>query len=631
MLFKAVDDDQSPAVSVAIVWKHEPVYVRSYGMADIEKGVKANADTAFPLASLTKQFTAYAVLMLAEQNKLSLDAPIATYLPELSYSNVTVRQLMNQVGGVPGTSLARYGAFSTATTADLLDMYKVQDQLVAEPGTQWAYQNSNYFLLDAIVQRVSRTSLAEYLHDQVFVPLGMTHSFFPFGPGSTHENRAYGYRSRDGAYQNVDTVDVYTDLTGAGGMYSSVQDLLRWDRAFYSSNAAAQGRREEGHYLSGEPIGYGAGLNVRHLDGVRSWEHGGTSGATSTYIAHYPEYGAAIIVLIASDRFRPEGEAMALTQQIRKLMFSRFMTDRTPEADAQGNWSPWSQEALASVVGGWFGEWNGRMQRLDLSMLDSGKLEVAMFDGFKATLKQVGDSKFSIEGHEEVEIALGADQITASDEGKTLATLHRIPSGLPPATPLDLAGYYTSPALNKGVWTLELRDGVMFATGPGGDSAPMPPFFGNLIGSNATGLFLELDDSSGPERGLVLRAGQVPPIRLTRTSVRPATAILKQAMEDDGAEAAWSKYKDMLKTPERYDFVENAMNALGYKLLQSQRPGDALMVFKMLVDSFPNSLNALDSLADGQLASGEREAAMATYERILSLQPNQAAAKQALQ
>ena len=270
-LFKSVDNDHSPAASVAIVWNHKPVYVKSYGMADIEHGVKANADTAFPLASVTKQFTAYAVLKLAEQNKLSLDAPITSYLPELGYHDVSVRQLMNQTGGVPGESMSGYGNFSTITIAGLLDMYKAQDQLVARPGTRWSYQNSNYFLLDVIVQRVSGKSLPEYLREEVFVPLGMARSFFPFGPGATRENRAFGYIWRNDEYQNVDTAEVYTELAGAGGMYASINDLLRWERAFYAENAAAKGRREEGRYLSGEAVGYGAGLNVRHLDGMRSW------------------------------------------------------------------------------------------------------------------------------------------------------------------------------------------------------------------------------------------------------------------------------------------------------------------------------------------------------------------------
>lgn len=630
-LFKSIDNRDSPAASVAIVWDKAPVYVRSYGMANIEEGTKANADTAFPLASVTKQFTAYAVLKLAEQGKLSLDGPITTYLPDLGYHDVSVRQLMNQTGGVPGAALSAYGNFSTSNTAGLLEMYSAQDQLLSKPGTRWSYQNSNYFLLDAIVQRVSRKPLAAYLHDEVFAPLGMTRSFFPFGPGWTRENRAFGYVWRDGAYRNVDTVDVYTELTGAGGMYASINDLLRWDRAFHADNPAAKWRRDEGRYLSGLPVGYGAGLNVRHVEGVRSWEHGGTSGATSTYIAHYPDYGAAIIVLIASDRFRAQGEAAAFARQIRKMMFDRFLPRGVPMQPAQAAWKPWTRDQRASMAGRWFGEWNGRMQSMDLTLLPDGELGVAMFDGFKATLKQVGDSQFAVEGHETVVLTLSGGEISAADEGKTLASLRRIPQGSPRPIPSDIAGHYSATALNGGIWTLAWQEGVLVATSPRGASTAMPPFHDNIIGSNDSGLFMAFDGESGAVAGLTLLAGQVPPIRMTRTEARPAISLLAQAIDDDGTEAAWSRYREMRASPGRYAFSEAAMNALGYKLLQSQRAKEALAVFETMVDAYPASLNALDSLADGQQANGMREAAMASYERILSLQPNQGNARQALQ
>lgn len=629
-IFEAVDNDASPAASVAIVWDHKLVHARSYGMANIEHGVRATPDTAFPLASMTKQFTAYAVLLLAEQGKLSLDAPVSRYLPELHYDNVTVRQLMNQTGGVPGASLARYGNFSNSSMASLLQMYTVADGLVAEPGTRWAYENSNYFLLDAIVQRVSRKSLAAFLREEVFLPLGMTRSFFPFGPGATHDNRAFGYFAKDGSYQNADAVDYYTDLVGAGGMYASLNDLLRWERAFYAGNEAARGRREDGRYRSGQPVGYGAGLNVRRVDGVLSWEHGGTSGATSTYIAHYPDFGAAIIVLIASDRFRAQGEASAFTQQIRKLLFSRYGVAPVATDDGKVGWSPWSREKLASMTGTWFGDWNGRMQSLALRLDPEGRLQVVMFDGFKPVLKQVGESSFSVEGYDSVKLTLSTDEIVAEDEHKTLATLRRAtaPSTLPLA---DLAGFYTAPALNGGVWTLEWRDGQLAAISPAGQLAPMPPFSGRLIGTNDTGLFLEIDGEPGPDVGLTLRAGQVPPIRMTRTKVRPAIGLLKQVIDAQGADAGWAKYREMRKTPERFDFSEAGFNAFGYQLLQQKRPVEAVAVFAMMVDAYPNSPNALDSLADGQQANGDIAAAIATYERILALQPHQGSAQAALQ
>lgn len=624
-LFSALDNTNSPGVSLAISWNHQPVYIKSYGMADIENKVKVTKETAFNLASLTKQFTAYATLVLAEQGKLSLDDPITKYLPELTFGEVSIRQLMNQTSGIPSDKIASYGSFPRGGKTGLLKLYGAQ-ALVNQPGTRWAYNNNNYNLLSIIVERVSGKPLPVFLSEEVFIPLGMKQSYFPFGPGATKENRAYGYMKRNDKFVNVDRNDVFLSLVGAGGMYSSVSDLIRWDKAFYNKNYAAKQRRVDGKYLSGEDVSYGAGVNVSHKNDVFSIEHGGTSGATSTYIAHYPEYGASIIILVASNHYHASQGTKKLTEQIRQELFKRFESSSKPKVDNQ-SWTAWPLEKAKATAGVWFGELNGTLQQVDVEVSDPSIIKLKFYDGFKIELHQIGTDTFRSEVLPDIQVYINSNGMSFLDERKVLGFIQKITNDKPHLPFVSLLGNYTSSALNNSVWAFSIRDEALVVTKPSGRAMKMEPIFTNIVGNTKTNIYFEQIELPNGKKTWVLLGGQIPKIQLHETNIQQGVPLISAALESGGSEAAWNQFNTMRKQSEKFDFSKSALNSLGYSLLRNKHPIEALAVFQMTVETFPKSLNALDSLADGLLANDKIIEAKKTYEAILALDPNQSNAR----
>lgn len=624
-LFSELDNTDSPGVSIAVIWNHKPVYIKSYGMANIENKVKVTKETSFNLASLTKQFTAYAVLLLAEQGKLSMEDPITKYLPELSFNEASIHQLMNQTSGIPGDIIARYGSFSSNGKAALLQLYGAQS-LANQSGTRWAYNNNNYNLLSIIIERVSGKPLPTFLSDEVFTPLGMKQSYFPFGPGATKENRAYGYVKRNDQFVNVDRNDVFLNLVGAGGMYSSVSDLMRWDSALYNKNYAAKQRRIDGKYLSGETVSYGAGVNVSHKDGIISLEHGGTSGATSTYIAQYPEYGASIIVLVASNYYHSNQGAEKLTQQIRQALFKRFEMLSITETNKQ-KWATWPLEKVKATTGVWFGELNGTLQQVDVELSDANTLKLNFYDGLNIELHQVGMNTFSSEAFPNILVRISSNEIHFLDENKVLGSIQKINRNKNIAPPINLIGNYTASALNNSVWAFSIRDEALIVTNPSGRTMTLEPIYANIVGNIKTNIYFEQIELSGGKKSWVLLGGQIPKIHLHKTNIQQAVSLISAALESGGSKAAWNQFNAMRNQSEKFDFSEPALNSLGYSLLRNNHPVEALAVFQMMVETFPMSVNALDSMADGLMANDKISEAKKTYQKILALDPNQSNAR----
>jgi CubicO group peptidase (beta-lactamase class C family) len=217
-----------PGAAVGIYRRGRLVYARGYGGADLDHSVPVTARTVFNVASLTKQFTAFSIALLARDGKLSLDADVQTYLPEFSFgAPLTVSDLVHHMSGVRDylvlAGLAGRGDADLLTQAQALALVRRQRALGFAPGTRFDYSNSNYVLLAEIVKRVSGKSLREFMRERIFAPLGMTATRLHDDLGLIEPGSATGYRPREGggwarAVYNHETV-------GAGNLLSTVGDL----------------------------------------------------------------------------------------------------------------------------------------------------------------------------------------------------------------------------------------------------------------------------------------------------------------------------------------------------------------------------------------------------------------------
>jgi D-alanyl-D-alanine carboxypeptidase len=279
--------------------------VKGYGVADIENTVPMTAGTVYRIGSLTKQFTAAAIMQLVEAGKIGLDDPIQRYLPDYSTQGheVSIRHLLTHTSGIKSyTSLGDVFWLE----AGLLDLSHAQMRALFEeepfdfaPGEEYRYNNSGYYLLGVIIEVVSGEVYGDYLETHLFRPLGLTRSLY------CHESqiipgRAEGYEQGDGELLNDGSISMNTP-GAAGAMCSTVPDLLSWTRALRSgrvvSEASYQAMTTSGQLNDSSAIGYGFALGVGTLEGHSRVAHTGGINGFSTVMAHYPDSDLDIVVL----------------------------------------------------------------------------------------------------------------------------------------------------------------------------------------------------------------------------------------------------------------------------------------------------------------------------------------------
>lgn len=302
-----------PGASVLVLRDGEPLLQRSYGQADLEAHVAATPRTNYRLASVTKQFTAAAILLLAEDGKLSLDDPLRKWLPSLPAATdpITLRQVLSHASGlVDYEDVMAPDATEQVHDIDVLHLLETQDRLYFAPGTDYRYSNSGYALLALVVGKASGKDFATFLRDRIFQPLGMAHTVAYEEGISTVADRAYGYSLVDGRWTRTDQSSTSAVL-GDGGIYSSIDDLAKWDAALYDDRLLGTASRKlafTAHTKTGEPDvdGYGYGWRIH---GEVLWHSGETMGFRNV-IVRWPQRHFTVIVL--SNRNDPEPYRLAL-------------------------------------------------------------------------------------------------------------------------------------------------------------------------------------------------------------------------------------------------------------------------------------------------------------------------------
>jgi CubicO group peptidase (beta-lactamase class C family) len=304
-IFSQWDKPDSPGFALAVSQGGNIVYTRGYGMADLDHDVPITPSTVFHACSLAKQFTAMSIMLLVGQNKLQLNDYVRTYVPQLpaALPPVTIAQLLHHISGIRDqwvlTTLAGWRlSDDTIKREDVVqDLVPRMETLNFAPGSDWSYSNTNYTLAGEIVRNVSGQSLAQFAHDQIFVPLGMTSTKFVETHGEIVKNRAYGYWS---AYPAFATRMPNYDLTGPTNLLTTVEDLIRWNRNFdllTVGGSSALAAMQTTVPITTD-LGYGFGLFLGPDDQGRNtvWHDGRDPGHRSHFI-RYPDQHLAVALL----------------------------------------------------------------------------------------------------------------------------------------------------------------------------------------------------------------------------------------------------------------------------------------------------------------------------------------------
>lgn len=309
-------DGAVPGASLLVVHYGKTVVRRSWGSADVEKHVAATPATNYRLASVTKQFTAAAILLLAQDDELFLSDKASKYLPSLpkAAQAITIHQLLTHTSGlVDYEDLMADTATQQVHDRDVLELLSHKDSLYFTPGTKYQYSNSGYSLLSLIVEKISGKSFAAFLHDRIFTPLGMSNTVAHQDGVDEVSHRAFGYTLKDSAWARKDQ-STTSAVLGDGGIYSSIDDMAKWDAAWDDSRLL----HDEWRRVAFTPhtptnvdgTSYGFGWEIT---GDTIWHTGSTSGFRNV-IVRFPARGLTVVILTNRDRPEPHETALAIAR-----------------------------------------------------------------------------------------------------------------------------------------------------------------------------------------------------------------------------------------------------------------------------------------------------------------------------
>lgn len=532
-LFTAWDTKDSPGCALAVIKDGQIVYQRGYGMADLEHDIPITPASVFYVGSVSKQFTAFAVALLAERGKLSLDDDVRKYIPELpDYgSPITVRHLVHHTSGLRDynvlMSLAGRRNDEAFDNQTILEVTARQKELNFKPGEQYLYSNTGYALLALIVERVSGTKFSRFAEENIFKPLGMNDSHFHEDLTRIVKRRADGYAPKAGGGFRLDTP--YNERAGAGGLYTTVGDLLKWDRNFYDGRVGGMDfiRRlhTQGKLNSGRTLEYAFALNVTEYKGLKMVEHGGALGGYRAALTRFPDERFSVACLcnlgtIIPDRLVNQIADIYLADAIQQAAAKKPPTSTT-STPAPGNFITLGEPELKEKAGAYLDRTTGDVLTLtarDGKIVGTMSGTAVQFAPLSATLfRSVGAP-----GIAEIEFQRQSPQqkwsLRLTIQGQQPVVFEAAQLASPNASQLaEYAGDYFSEELNV-TYVLKVEGDKLTFKMPRATQAALSPSITDSF--NATGglRFNFQRDRQNRVNGFTVSAGRVRNLRFVRKS-----------------------------------------------------------------------------------------------------------------
>ena len=512
-VFSAWSAKGGPGCAAAASRDGTTIYEAGYGSANLEADVPITPASIFHSASVSKQFTAAAVMLLVREGKLSLDADVRTYLPELpDYGHrITLRHLLNHTSGIRDQwdllALAR-GRFeeNRITEGDVLDIVTRQKALNFVPGTEYLYSNSGYTLAAIIVGRVAGKSLRQFADERIFKPLGMTRTHFHDDYTMIVKGRTSAYARRpDGQWRvSIPNFDTY----GATSLFTTVGDLLKWQENFRNpvvgDAAMLRDMQTSAVLANGDTTGYGLGLSTEQQRGMRLVGHAGADAGYRAYTGRFPDQGLAVAVLCNASTSNPVDLAVR--------MAAVYLKDSVPiPAPVAATTKP-TVEELSRIAGLFVNPTTGNVTYVSVKGAD---LIVGRTDG--PVLTPLGPRRFWLAPQRtEWTFAPNGDATVAfrgSPPRKPVTLVRREPARPSPAALAAYAGRYVSEELGVTYSVSAADTALRFRTGVTEPFTVLPAYGDTFLG-RAMVEFTR--DSSKRITGLLMSTGRVRKIRFTR-------------------------------------------------------------------------------------------------------------------
>ncbi|MFN7997590.1 MAG: serine hydrolase [Bryobacteraceae bacterium] len=428
--FAAYGKGNSPGCALGVIRDGSFVYRKGYGMASLELGVPLTSQSVFYMGSISKQFTAASVVLAAEKGFLSLDDDVRKYIPEIpDYGErITLRQMLHHTSGFRDVlallGISGRNAEDIHPTDELIQLVARQKGLNYRPGDEYLYSNTNYFLAAEVIKRATGKPLSAFAAENIFRPLGMTHTRFYDDRTAVIPGRVPAYRpGKDGSF--LVNWSTNFEKVGDGGLMSSVDDLIFWDRNFYENRLGKGTLLKEmqtrGVLNSGKPIAYALGLEIGKYRGLPVVEHGGALFGYRTELLRFPEQRFTVVCLCNLATAGPSG----LSRKVADIYLEGKLAPLPVQGDA-----PAGLPSEASALAGTYRD--GRTHSVFTFAATGGNLTA-----FGMTFKPAGANRFEVPSG--MKAVFDRRTVTVEDEDETLFQGEKIE--VPQLNPTALVGY----------------------------------------------------------------------------------------------------------------------------------------------------------------------------------------------
>lgn len=325
-----------PGCAILVAKKGAVIYKKAFGSAQLELNVPMQADMVFKIASVTKQFTAVAILQLVEQGKIGLQDSLQKFIPDFPSKGhtITIEHLLTHTSGIRdymqidyrGTNMERWDQ----TPRQVIDSFK-KFSLEFAPGTQYRYSNSGYYLLGYIIEKVSGKTYQQYIQENLLTPLALNHSFFDMG-NNLIPNKVNGYRQEGKDYVNADFWSP-SIAYAAGGLLSNTEDLYHWFKGLLAYKIVKKELLEKAftpfRLKDGSPLTYGYGWYIQHMSSIKSIEHSGKMNGFTSNATYYPDQDVYIAVLFNCENAAKDD----ISKEVTEIVLGQALQTGTQQSD----------------------------------------------------------------------------------------------------------------------------------------------------------------------------------------------------------------------------------------------------------------------------------------------------------
>ena len=469
-IFAEWNKPQTPGVSVAIVKDGRILFKKGYGNANLEYNISNKSTTVFEIASVSKQFTAFDILLLQEQGKLSLDDDVRKFIPELpDYGNIiTLKHLLYHTSGIRDEMdllcMSGWRLDDVINHEQIINLVCRQKELNFLPGAEYRYSNTGYTLLAEVISRVSGQTFSEFTHDHIFKPVGMINTLVNDNFEKTVNNIAYSYYPDSNGYKKK---VLSSAKVGSSGILTNAEDLILWTLNFENPKAGSKDLIEKmntrGILNNGDTISYAMGQDVNQYNGLTVIDHAGAIAGYRSLLARFPDQHFSLILLSNNASFDPQSTAIKIVDVYLKDHFKAgkiVESNTVPASDKEFKGDP-------ALIAHYVGKFELRPEYVIKITSENEKLFVEAHEVPLTQLIQVSPNEFSLPGMK-ARLTFASDnngeisQLNILLNGQQMTAKKMMTFDATSVIPDDYTGNFYSPELGT-VYTFVTKNGQLIA------------------------------------------------------------------------------------------------------------------------------------------------------------------------